>query len=77
MRPSSEDVGLVVYEIVALVMNADLSAACMLEMNVYVLDAQSSGFTLDDVDPIKLDDVKPLHLQMAQVKNKKNKQKNT
>ena len=70
MNPSSEDLTLTVYEVVVLVLDVDLQCACMIDMNVYVLGAESSGFTLDDVEKIPLSTVKPAHMELAQKTNK-------
>ena len=50
MHPSSEDLTLIVYEILLLVLDATSSASCVVDMNIYCLGDHISGFTLDSVD---------------------------
>jgi len=67
MHPSSEDLTLKVYEIVALVVDKSGFPACMVDMNIYILGDRSSGFTLDGVSEISAEKVDAEHIETAKV----------
>jgi len=45
-----------------------MKAAGSVDMNIYVLGNHASGFTLDSVDPVPIDTIRPKHAQLAKEK---------
>jgi len=59
LHPMAANANLEVVEMKAAVVDREGSAACLVTMNTFVEGAYTTGFTLDCVDCIEMDDVKP------------------